>query len=218
MKVPAVFRPYIEVFQLLDGQGQLWSPSGQFLGQLSSKAEHINSIINPEGEYGSPYSLISIHNPQGQYGGEKGEYSPFNPNCQNPPIVFYQGQPLFILSNNFNLYSNGLKVIDPYLVLTIYESLVNTSPDPTSKPTSKLIRSEPTIEQLQDKLRPLSGSAFDITHKPLSLLENPSPESSDCPAISPNPENKLIQSPTWLTQVQGLRLAWLKGVNRIRNC
>ena len=174
MKIPTVFRPYIEVFQLLDDQGQLWSPSGQFLGRLSSQAEHINSIINPEGDYGSPYSLISIHNPQSQYGGEKGEYSPFNPNCQNPPIVFYQSQPLFILSNNFNLYTNGLKVIDPYLVLTIYESLVNTSPDPTPKPTSKLIRSEPTVEQLQDKLRPLSGSAFDITHQPLPLLENPS--------------------------------------------
>lgn len=212
MKIPSVFQPYIEVFQILDGHGQLWSPSGQFLGRLSSKAEHINSIINPEGDYGSPYSSISIHNPQGQYGGEKGEYSPFNPNCQNPPVVFYKCQPLFVLSNNFDLYTNDLKVIDPYLVLTIYEALVNMRPEPTPQKQSKLIRSEPTVEQLQNMLKPLNGSAFDITHRPLSPFENQSQESGDCPKISPNPESQVLQPPTWLTKVKDLRLAWLKGV------
>ncbi len=162
MKIPAAFQPYVEVFQVLDGHGQLWSPSGQFLGSLSSRADHINSIINPNGDYGSPYSEVSIHNPQGQYGGEKGEYSPFNPNCKNPPVVFYRRQPLFVLSTNLNLYSNGLKVIDPYLVLMLYDALGDLISHPAPQSSSKFIHLEQTPEQLQAKLKPLSGSAFDM--------------------------------------------------------
>ncbi|HEY9672767.1 MAG TPA: hypothetical protein V6D11_15080 [Waterburya sp.] len=164
MKIPAAFQPYVEVFQSIDSQAQLWSASGQFLGCLSSKGDHTHSIINPDGDYGSPYSEISIHNPQGRYGGEKGEYSPFNPTCKNPPVVFYRRQPLFILSTNLNLYSNGLKVIDPYLVLALYEALSNLIHDSAPQSSSKFIRLGLTLEQLQAKLKPLSGSAC---HRPL---------------------------------------------------
>ncbi len=167
MKIPLALQPYVEIFQALDGHGQLWSPEGQFLGRLSSKADYINSLINPQSEYGSPHSLISIHNPQSQYGGDSGAYSPFNPKCSNPPIVFYRYQPLFVLTTNFELATNGLKTVDPYLVLTIYEALSYSTAvsesKPSSKPSSKLmIRSWATHAQLQSKLMPLSGSAFGL--------------------------------------------------------
>lgn len=123
MKIPGHFKRYVEIFQSIDGKGQLWSPSGQFLGLLSSNPNDANSIINPEGEYGSPFSGNSIHNPQGMYGGSDGIKSPFNPNCINPPIILYNGQPIFVLTINPNAYTNGLKTVDPYLMLAIYEEL-----------------------------------------------------------------------------------------------
>lgn len=161
MKIPAAFQPYFEVFQALDGHAQLWSPSGQFLGRLSFKADYINSIINPKGDYGSPYSLTSIHNPQCQYGGEKGKYSPFNPNSKNPPIVFYRSQPLLVVSTNLELHTNGLKIIDPYLLLAIAEALSDVTPAPVSQPSkSKLIHTWVSHEYLKEKLMQLSRSPF----------------------------------------------------------
>jgi hypothetical protein len=157
MKIPAAFQPYAEVFQVLDGYGQLWSPSGQFLGLLSSQADNTNSIINLDGEYGSPFSLSSIHNPQCQYGGEKGKHSPFNPNCNNPPIVLFRNQPIFVLSSNFNLYTNGLKIIEPLLVLGIYEAFADLNSQPLPQSLRTVSQPPATPEQLRAKLRPLSG-------------------------------------------------------------
>ncbi|HAA30544.1 MAG TPA: hypothetical protein DCE56_26245 [Cyanobacteria bacterium UBA8553] len=130
MKIPGVFKPYLVVFQILDGYGQLWSPSGQFLGLLSSNQRHLNSIINPKGPYGSFYSPSSIQNPQGLYGSPEGIYSPYNPHCINPPVIFFRGQPLLVLTRNLNLYTNGLNIVDVDLMLTIYEELSNFPPEP----------------------------------------------------------------------------------------
>lgn len=162
MKIPAVFQPYIEIFQALDGHAQLWSPGGQFLGRLCSKSDYINSIINPRGDYGSPYSQTSIHNPLCPYGGDNGSKSPFNPNCGHPPVVFYRNKPLFVLTTNLRVHTDGLKIIDPYLLLAIYEALsdVVPSPPPQTSSKSKLIRIGPTHEQLLEQLKPLSGSVF----------------------------------------------------------
>lgn len=164
MKIPAVYQPCVEVFRALDGHGQLWSPCGQFLGQVSSRTDHIQSIINPTGDYGSPFSLTSIHNPQCQYGGDSGKYSPFNPNCKNPPVVFYRTQPLFVLSTNPCLYTNDLIVIDPYLLLSIYEALGNVPPNPGSQPSSQptRVRTWDSYRDLKEKLMQLSGSAFGL--------------------------------------------------------
>jgi hypothetical protein len=125
MKIPGSFKHYVEMFKVLDGKGQLWSPSGQFLGLLSSDPNNANSIINPEGEYGSPFSLKSIHNPHGVYGGSNGINSPFNPNCINPPLILYKGKPVLVVTNNPNVFTNGLKAIDPYIMLGIYEEFSN---------------------------------------------------------------------------------------------
>ncbi|MCA1994118.1 MAG: hypothetical protein LDL41_19035 [Coleofasciculus sp. S288] len=125
MKIPDALKPLVERFQVLDGKGQLWSPSSQFLGLLSSDSHHKHSIINPQGEYGSPFSPTSIQNPQGQYGGSDGMYSPFNPNCSNPPVILYQNQPVIVVTSNPNVFTNGLKRVDPYLMLAIYEELAS---------------------------------------------------------------------------------------------
>jgi hypothetical protein len=134
MNIPVAFQPFVEVFKALDGHGQLWSPTGQFLGRLSSDPHNKHSIINPQGVYGSPFSEESIHNPRGFYGGEGGIYSPFNPNCINPPVILYQSQPRLILTSNLNVFTNGLKAVDPYLMLAIYEELSNATPKSVAKP------------------------------------------------------------------------------------
>ncbi len=162
MQIPTAFQPYVEVFQALDGYGQLWSPTGQFLGRLCSKSDYINSILNPKGAYGSPYSLTSIHNRECLYGGDNGKYSPFNPNCEKPPVVFYRSQPLFVLSLNLNLKTKDLKIIDPYLVLAIYEALSDSVPEPVPETLFKFIRSRTSHTQLQAKLKSLKGNSFNL--------------------------------------------------------
>ncbi len=126
MKIPGVFKPYVVVFRILDGHGQLWSPSGQFLGLLSSDSHHPYSIINPSGNYGSPHSSTSIHNPQSLYGGAKGIYSPYNPHCLNPPIILYQGDPILVVTWNLNVFTNDLNIVDADLMLAIYEQFSNS--------------------------------------------------------------------------------------------
>jgi hypothetical protein len=153
MNIPVIFKPLVEVFQAIDGQGQLWSPSGQFLGLLSSNSNDPNSILNTQGSYGSPFSLKSIHNPQGVYGGSAGMYSPFNLNCLNPPIILYQRQPILVVTSNLNVFTNGLKSVDPYLMLTIYEELGNTSSKPVAMPSQSANKSQrPNPQVLKDML------------------------------------------------------------------
>lgn len=152
MKIPIAFKPYLVVFQILDGYGQVWSPSGQFLGLLSSNQRHLNSIINPHGPYGSFYSPTSLQNPQGLYGSPEGIHSPYNPNCINPPVIFFRGQPLLVLTRNLNLYTNGLSIVDVDLMLTIYEELSNFPPEPIA------LRLESLGTALQEIAKGLQGS------------------------------------------------------------
>jgi hypothetical protein len=133
MNIPEALQPYVVLFQVLDGYGQIWSPCGQFLGLLSSVQNNPNSIINPYGSYGSPHSPTSIQNPQGLYGTSEGIYSPYNPNSVNPPVIFYQGHPLLLLTRNLNIFTNDLTIVDPDLMLTIYEELSNSKPAPIAK-------------------------------------------------------------------------------------
>jgi hypothetical protein len=139
MNIPGALKPYVVLFQALDGHGQVWSPSGQFLGLLSRVPHNPNSIINPYGPYGSSESPTSIQNPQGLYGGSQGSYSPYNLICINPPVIFYQGHPLLLITRNLNIFTNGLNLVDPDLILTIYEELSNSRPEPISR-RSEMVR------------------------------------------------------------------------------
>jgi hypothetical protein len=164
MKIPGVFQPYVEVFQILDGYGQVWSPSGQFLGLLSCDAHNPYSIINPLGNYGSPHSSTSIHNPQSPYGGPNGIYSPYNLRCINPPVILYQGNPVLVLTWNLNVFTNGLNIVDADLMLAIYEELSNS----TSKQMNRRSQSlgEDQLQMLELALQNLTD-AIENSEMPL---------------------------------------------------
>jgi hypothetical protein len=109
----------LEFLASADGIAQLWAADGQFLGVLSSNQFDPNSISNPN-TYGSFYSYHSIQNPASPYGGACGIYSPYNITCINPPVILYQGQPMLVISKNLTVLTNGLSIIDPDLMLSIY--------------------------------------------------------------------------------------------------
>lgn len=112
----------------INGVGQLWGANGQFLGLLSNNQYDSNSISNPHGMYGGEHGLYSISNPHGMYGGQHGLYSPYNSFCLNPPIIFFQGQPVIIVTRNAYIQNQGLAVIDPDLLLGLYAQLTSSHP------------------------------------------------------------------------------------------
>ena len=61
--------------------------TGKYLGNLSNNPNDPNSVSNPDGEYGSPYSQDSINNPVGEYGSPYSDKSINNPYATNPPII-----------------------------------------------------------------------------------------------------------------------------------
>lgn len=107
----------------VNGVAQLWAPNGQFLGVLSSDQYDVNSISNPYGLYGGSHGFYSIQNPCGMYGGVCGFYSPYNISSFNPPIVLYQNQPVLVVTRNSYIQTNGLPVVDPDLILSVYAQL-----------------------------------------------------------------------------------------------
>src|SRR6476659_5830636 len=119
----------LEFLQSINGYGQLWAADGQFLGLLSSNQNDINSITNPN-TFGNPYSYNSIRNASGMYGSSCGIYSPYNSLCLNPPVILYQNQPVLVMTRNSLLFTNGLPIIDPDLVLSVYLQLASTMVDP----------------------------------------------------------------------------------------
>jgi hypothetical protein len=119
----------LEFLRSINGYGQLWSADGQFLGLLSSNQNDINSITNPN-TFGNPYSYNSIRNASGIYGSPCGIYSPYNSLCLNPPVVLYQNQPVLVMTRNSLLFTNGLPIIDPDLVLSVYLQLASAIPNP----------------------------------------------------------------------------------------
>jgi hypothetical protein len=64
---------------------QIYAPNGKYLGNLNENQFDPNSVNNPYGRYGSPYSPDSINNPYGRYG------SPYSPDSPNNPYA--TGQP-----------------------------------------------------------------------------------------------------------------------------
>lgn len=58
---------------------RLYSPSGQYLGNLNNNQFDPNSVSNPYGRYGSKYSPDSINNQFGEHGSRFGSDSVNNP-------------------------------------------------------------------------------------------------------------------------------------------
>ncbi len=103
----------------VNGAAQLWAEHGHFLGQLSSDQYDSQSILNPR-TYGSSYSYSSIQNPDSPYGGTCGMYSPYNPNCINPPVIVYEQRSVLLVTRNIDLQTNSLPIVDPDLMLGVY--------------------------------------------------------------------------------------------------
>jgi hypothetical protein len=57
----------------------LYDREGKYLGNLNANRYDPNSVSNPYGRYGSPYSADSINNPHGRYG------SPYSSESVNNP-------------------------------------------------------------------------------------------------------------------------------------
>jgi hypothetical protein len=119
---------YIEFLKKLDGIGELWSPSGQYLGRIESNPHSFYSILNTHGFYGSSSSRTSIRNMSSEYGGFKGKYSPFNPHCSNPPFISCSGQPLMLVTRNPKILTFGLNSITPDFLFAVYEILGRAKP------------------------------------------------------------------------------------------
>jgi len=60
---------------------------GQYLGNLNNNRFDPNSIANPYGRYGSPYSPDSVTNPYGRYGSPYSPESATNPYAVTPPLI-----------------------------------------------------------------------------------------------------------------------------------
>jgi hypothetical protein len=58
-----------------------------FLGRVTSNTFAADSLGNPYGAYGSPYSATSIFNSFGSYGSQFSSTSAFNDLATNPPII-----------------------------------------------------------------------------------------------------------------------------------
>jgi hypothetical protein len=58
---------------------------GTYLGRLSANRYDPESVSNPHGKYGSPYSATSIHNPSSPYGSKFSPLSPNNPYATQAP-------------------------------------------------------------------------------------------------------------------------------------
>lgn len=83
---------------------------GKYLGRLNSNIYDPESVSNPYGRYGSPYSPDSINNPYGKYGSPYSPYSVTNPYTTQAPKIYVPSN-----SNTFTfqaLKSNLIKWLD----------------------------------------------------------------------------------------------------------
>jgi hypothetical protein len=72
--------------------GRIYAQDGTYLGRLNSNRYDPESVSNPYGTYGSPYSSTSINNPYSSYGSPYSSESATNPYTITPPVVIY-GEP-----------------------------------------------------------------------------------------------------------------------------
>jgi len=69
--------------------GRLYGQDGQYLGRVNSNRYDPESISNPYGRYGSPYSSTSVNNPYSRYGSPYSSLSAKNPYTTTPPVIVY---------------------------------------------------------------------------------------------------------------------------------
>jgi hypothetical protein len=114
------------------------SGSAEFLGCLNCSEYDPDSIWNPYGRYGSPYSPYSpdsLHNPYGQYGNPYSPKSPKNPYSTDGPKIYnsegeYRGNlnsnpyDSDSISNPYSPYGNPYSLDSPFNLLNQDEELL----------------------------------------------------------------------------------------------
>jgi hypothetical protein len=99
-----------------------------FLGHLNTDAYDPDSVNNPYGLYGDPYSALCIYNEYGRYGSPYSDYSVSNPYATRAPRLYDQyGYYLGRFSSNpydpesiANPYSPYGNVYSAYYVWNLY--------------------------------------------------------------------------------------------------
>lgn len=69
--------------------GRIYGQDGTYLGRLNANRYDSESVANPYGRYGSPYSATSINNPYSLYGSAYSSLSARNRYTSTPPVVYY---------------------------------------------------------------------------------------------------------------------------------
>lgn len=78
----------------------LVAQDGTFLGRLTADRHDTESIWNPLGKHGTPYSELSIFDPSGRFGGLSSDESPWNPSAKRPPMIKFGEEQLLHLTAN----------------------------------------------------------------------------------------------------------------------
>ncbi len=78
----------------------LVAQDGTFLGRLTADRHDTESIWNPLGKHGSPYSEVSIFDPTGRFGGPSSDESPWGPSATRPPMIKFGEEQLLHLTAN----------------------------------------------------------------------------------------------------------------------
>ncbi len=84
------YSPYGALNQYTSDGGRIYGQDGTYLGRLNANRYDSESVANPYGRYGSPYSATSINNPYGAYGSPYSGLSAQNPFAATPPVVYYE--------------------------------------------------------------------------------------------------------------------------------
>lgn len=84
------YSPYGALNLYTSDGGRVYGHDGTYLGRLNANRYDPESVANPYGRYGSPYSATSINNPYGAYGSPYSGLSAQNPIASTPPVVYYE--------------------------------------------------------------------------------------------------------------------------------
>lgn len=103
----------VTVKQNTIGSTALFDKNGKYLGNINKNQYDPNSISNPYGHYGSPYSSESINNPYGTYGNPYSSQSVNNPYGSSESPQIYDREGNYLGRVNKNIYDSE-SISNPY--------------------------------------------------------------------------------------------------------
>jgi hypothetical protein len=88
----------VHLCSLLDAR--IVAGDSQFLGVITPNRQSVDSLVNPNGAYGSSFSTTSIVNTNSAYGNQFNNLSARNPNAFDPPRILRNNQAVARLTIN----------------------------------------------------------------------------------------------------------------------